>query len=166
MPEAKTAPPPRLRTATNTDAPGIIDLVGRCYAEYPGCVLDVDGEEPELLDPEGAFSAFWVLDRGGEVVGTIGCKIQPAGDGRKLELKKLYLHPDVRGAGWARKLVALIEGYARRHDIGVVELWTDTRFENAHGLYAHLGYTRTGKTRELHDKSNTVEYYFVKELSR
>jgi len=152
----------QLRTATNRDSPGIIDLVGRCFAEYPGCVLDVAGEEPELLDPERAFSSFWVLDRDGKVMGTIGCKIQPV---QRLELKKLYLDPDVRGTGWARRLVALIEDFARQHDIRVVELWTDTRFENAHGLYAHLGYVKTGETRELHDQSNTVEYYFRKDLA-
>lgn len=151
----------RLRAAKNRDAAGIIDLVDRCYAEYPGCVLDVEGEEPELLDPEGAFSAFWVLDRSGRVMGTVGCKL---GQGC-LELKKLYLDPDARGNGWARRMVALVEDFARQHDVPVVELWTDTRFRNAHGLYSHLGYTRTGDTRELHDRSNTVEYHFRKKLT-
>jgi N-acetylglutamate synthase-like GNAT family acetyltransferase len=151
----------QLRHATNRDAPQIIDLVSRCYAEYPGCVLDVDGEEPELLDPEGAFSAFWVLDHAGRVMGTIGCKLGT----QRAELKKLYLDPGVRGKGWARRMVALVEDFARKHDTPLVELWTDTRFENAHGLYAHLGYVRTGQTRELHDQSNTVEYFFRKDLA-
>ena len=162
MPTRREEPALRLRTATNCDSPGIIDLVGRCYAEFPGCVLDVAGEEPELLDPEGAFSGFWVLDRDGKVVGTIGCKVRH----QQLELKKLYLDPDIRGTGWARRLVVLIEDFARQHDIAVVELWTDTRFENAHGLYTHLGYVKTGETRELNDQSNTVEYYFRKDLDR
>lgn len=152
----------QLRAATNGDSPGIIDLVERCYAEYPGCVLDVEGEEPDLLDPEGAFSSFWVLDQDGKVMGTIGCKLQP----RRLELKKLYLDPDVRGKGWARMLVTRVEDFARQHNISLVELWTDTRFENAHGLYTHLGYVKTGETRELEDQSNTVEHYFLKDLGR
>lgn len=150
-----------LRAATKLDSPQIVDLVGRCYAEYPGCVLDVENEEPELLDPEGAFAAFWVLEDSGEILGTVGCKLEA----NKVELKKLYLDPEVRGKGWARRMVALVEGFAREHDVRIVELWTDTRFENAHGLYAHLGYLRSGETRELHDQSNTVEYYFLKTLT-
>jgi hypothetical protein len=58
----------------------------------------------------------------------------------------------------ARRLVSLVEDFSRQHDVPIMELWTDTRFENAHGLYAHLGYTKTDETRELDDKSNTVEY--------
>ena len=154
-----------LRTARNADAPGIIDLVARCYAEYPGCVLDVDGEEPELRHPEGGFSGFWVLERGGRVLGTVAWKVHGADERGPLELKKLYLDPRIRGAGWARKLVDLIEDQARRRGIRLVELWTDTRFEDAHAMYAHLGYTRTGETRELHDRSDTVEYFFRKEVS-
>lgn len=151
----------KLRAATNDDSPKIIDLVGCCYAEYPGCVLDVENEEPELLDPEGAFSAFWVLEDAGRILGTVACKLTPP----RLELKKLYLDPEIRGNGQARRLVALVEDFARQHDISTVELWTDTRFANAHGLYAHLGYHRSGETRELHDRSNTVEYYFAKTLA-
>ncbi len=158
-------PSPRLRLANNSDSPGIIDLVGRCFDEYPGCILDVDGEEADLLDPEGAFSRFWVLHRGGEVVGMIACKIHSDERGRRLELKKLYLDAGIRGAGFARQLVALVEDFAQKHDIHIVDLWTDTRFENAHGMYSHLGYVKSGRMRELHDKSNTVEHHFLKDLS-
>jgi hypothetical protein len=31
-------------------------------------------------------------------------------------------------------------------------------------MYERRGYHRGRKTRELHDKSNTVEYFFCKEL--
>ena len=119
MADAST-PPLRLRLANNQDSPGIIDLVGHCFDEYPGCILDVNGEEADLLDPEGAFSEFWVLDRDGDVVGTIACQVKSDGDNRWLELKKLYLDPSIRGAGWARRLVIRIEDFARRHDIRFV----------------------------------------------
>jgi hypothetical protein len=45
-----------------------------------------------------------------------------------------------------------------------MELWSDTRFLDAHRLYERLGYRRTGRTRELHDLSDTVEYEFDKPL--
>ena len=45
-----------------------------------------------------------------------------------------------------------------------VELWSDTRFADAHRLYERLGYRKSGVTRELHDMSGSVEYHFRKEL--
>jgi len=57
-----------------------------------------------------------------------------------------------------------VEREARRRDAGVVELWSDTRFTDAHRLYERLGYQHTGKTPDLHDLSNTTELRFTKEL--
>jgi putative acetyltransferase len=45
-----------------------------------------------------------------------------------------------------------------------IELWSDTRFLDAHRLYEKRGYVRGPKTRELHDKSKSVEYYYRKAL--
>lgn len=150
----------RLREVRNEDSEGLIRLIGGVYSEYPGCVLDVEREEPFLLSPEGTFDAWWVLDRQGEI---IGCCALCLGDGAA-ELKKLYLRPGVRGSGLARKLTELTETTAREAGATVIELWTDTRFTDAHGFYAHLGYARTGRTRDLHDLSNTTEYHFTKAL--
>jgi hypothetical protein len=38
----------RLRPGRDDDAAGFIDLIAGCWAEYPGCVMDLDGEVPEL----------------------------------------------------------------------------------------------------------------------
>ena len=37
-----------IRRGHNCDADGFIALIGACWAEHPGVVLDVDGELPEL----------------------------------------------------------------------------------------------------------------------
>jgi putative acetyltransferase len=42
--------------------------------------------------------------------------------------------------------------------------WSDTRFTDAHRLYARLGYVRTGDRRDLGDISNSSEYRFEKAL--
>ena len=34
--------------ARDDDAPGIVALIAACWAEYPGCIIDLDGENPEL----------------------------------------------------------------------------------------------------------------------
>jgi putative acetyltransferase len=150
-----------VRPATDTDAAGVIDLIARVFAEYPGCVLDVDREEPELRTPASSFDRFWVVEEEGAVVACIACALH-ADD---VELEKLYVDRPARGRGLARRLVALVEQAAREHGAGLIELWSDTRFTDAHAMYEHLGYERTGRTRDLHDLSNTSEYHFVKRLS-
>ncbi|MHC4135913.1 MAG: GNAT family N-acetyltransferase [Planctomycetota bacterium] len=149
-----------VRPATDDDAEGVIDLIARVFAEYPGCVLDVDREEPELRTPASAFDRFWVVEESGTVVGCIACALH----GAVVELKKLYLDEAARGRGLARQLVQLVEKTAHGHDATLIELWSDTRFTTAHAVYEHLGYARTGRTRDLHDLSNTTEYHFVKHL--
>ncbi|MHC4470836.1 MAG: GNAT family N-acetyltransferase [Planctomycetota bacterium] len=149
----------RLREATDGDSEGVIALVGRVFAEYPGCVLDVDGEEPELRSPASSFDEFWVLEREGEIVGSVGLAVL---DGDRVELKKLYLDESVRGRGLARRLAERVEERARALGAGTIELWSDTRFTAAHGFYERLGYARTGRSRDLNDLSRTTEHHFEK----
>lgn len=159
-------PGPVFRPARDDDATGVIALIARVFTEYPNCVLDVDAEEPELLAPASRFDGFWVVEVAGEVLGCIGCGEPASGPtaDAALELKKLYLDPRLRGRGWGRRLVEWIEAEARRRGYSRVILWTDTRFETAHRVYQRLGYRRTGRTRALHDLSDTVEYHFLKDL--
>jgi putative acetyltransferase len=155
----------RIRDARDADAPGLIALVGACFAEYPGCVLDVDGEIPELRRIESAFREwgghFWVVEdeERSEVIGSIGWV--PA-DGR-VELRKLYVARRVRRRGLGGRLCALVEEAARARGARSVFLWSDTRFVDAHRLYERRGYGR-GPTRELHDRSETVEFCFERSL--
>ena len=149
-----------VRPATDDDAADVIDLIARAFAEYPGCVLDVDREEPELRTPASSFDRFWVVEENGTVVGCIACALH----GDIVELEKLYVDAAVRGRGLARQLVELVENTAHDHGATLIELWSDTRFTTAHAVYEHLGYARTGRTRDLHDLSNTTEYHFTKRV--
>jgi putative acetyltransferase len=150
----------RIRPALDADADGVIALIARVYAEYPGCILDVDREEPALRAPASSFDRFWVVEEGGTVVGCVGCSL-----GQVAQLKKLYLDARIRGRGLGRELIALVEAEAVAHGAKRIELWSDTRFATAHAVYGRCGYRRTGRTRELHDLSNTVEYHFERELT-
>jgi putative acetyltransferase len=58
----------------------------------------------------------------------------------------------------------MVEREAARNSAAFVELWSDTRFLDAHRLYERLGYTRSPHTRELQDLSNSVEFHFLKHL--
>lgn len=161
-----TATDPDIRPARDDDAEGLISLIGSCFSEYPGCVLDVDGEEPELRAVAAAYAgrggAFWVATSGGRVIGSVG--LQPATTSATCELRKLYVDRTARRRGLGARLCRIVEEEARRRGARFVELWSDTRFTDAHRLYVRLGYTRGTGTRELHDRSRSVEYHFRKTL--
>jgi putative acetyltransferase len=152
---------PTLRFARDQDSKGIIALIAACYEEYPPNVLDVDLEEPELRTPATSFEAFWVLeDDAQEIVGCIAlATVEPA---KRIELKKCYVSHHLRGSGWGRRLIETVEAWAAEHAIPEVELWSDTRMTLAHKVYAKLGYVPSGRTRDLHDISRTIEFHFLK----
>jgi putative acetyltransferase len=154
-----------IRDARDDDDWDLVGLVAGCWSEYPGCVLDVHGEEPELLAIASAYDAaggrFWVGEIDGRVEASVG--FVPAG--RRIILKKLYVARRARRQGVGERLVTLVEDEGRARGALEVELWSDTRFDAAHRLYRRLGYERLPETRELHDLSHSVESHFRKVLS-
>ncbi|HVR73830.1 MAG TPA: GNAT family N-acetyltransferase [Planctomycetota bacterium] len=157
---------PALRQALDGDGDALIALIAACYSEYPGCILDVDREEPALRAIATDFGArggrFWVAEEAGKVVGCVGAVPSRAPGG--MELKKLYVAREARRLGLGARLEGMVEAEARARGADHVELWSDTRFLDAHRLYERLGYVRGLATRELHDLSQSVEYYFRKRL--
>ena len=153
-----------LRDARDDDAAQLIELIGAVWDEYPGCVMDVDGEVPELRRIASAHvewkGAFWVAEQAGRLVGCVGWV--PSGEGGGVELHKLYVAAAARRTGLGAQLCARVEG--ARGGLDFVELWSDTRFADAHRLYERRGYLRGPHTRELHDLSGSVEYYYRLDL--
>lgn len=154
-----------LRPARDADGEQIIALIDAAYGEYPGCILDVDGENPELRAPASHYGALggsaWVAEQDGLVVGAAAYR--PV-RGPGLEVQKLYVAATVRRRGLARRLLGLIEEEARRRGAAFIELWSDTRFETAHRLYEALDYRRGAVGRTLSDRSASREYHYRKEL--
>jgi GNAT superfamily N-acetyltransferase len=157
---------PRVRPAVDEDSRDVIGLIGACWSEYPGCVMDVHGECPDLLAPASAYrqagGAFWVaVDLCGTVVATVGWR--PLGLG-VIELERLYVNHRWRRKGVAAALADLVEKTAAEQGAAQVELWSDSRFSDAHRFYQRRGYSRMGPDRELGDLSRTREQHFVKAL--
>lgn len=172
MLDPRTGPSgPRIREARDSDAGGLIQLIGGVYAEYPGCILDVEREEPDLKAISSAYSAkggqFWVAVDGADeaVVGCVGWS--PSSDGPRpgwLELRKLYVARSYRRRGLASVLCGHVEQAARSRSAPGIELWSDTRFEDAHRFYARRGYERLSAVRQLFDLSQSSEYHFIRHL--
>jgi GNAT superfamily N-acetyltransferase len=155
-----------VRQVRDEDSMPIIDLIGTTWAEYPGCVLDVDGEEPWMRAPATYYAEhggmFWVaVGADGALHGCVGCREVAAGT---FELKSLYVAAAGRRGGLGAGLVRLVEETAVDGGAGRMVLWSDGRFIDAHRLYTRLGYQPTGESRELNDLSNTTEFGFAKEL--
>jgi len=160
-----------IRGARDEDALDLIELIGSVFGEYSNCVLDVDGEMPELRGIASWASehagAFWVAEAPSRLgvtpalVGVAGYSV--AGSG--IELKKLYVHRRARVGGLGGKLLSVVEQAAHERTASFIELWSDTRFVTAHAFYQRRGYVKRPQTRSLHDKSNSVELYFKKVLA-
>lgn len=156
-----------LRPAQNADADGLIALIGGCFAEYPGCVMDVDGELPELRAIADHFARrggrFWVGEAADDAIVACG-GVAPTDNPRVAELLKLYVRADHRGRGLAGQLIDLIAQAAVRMGAWHLILWTDTRFTTAHRVYERRGFARQAETRALNDKSDTVEFHYARSL--
>jgi putative acetyltransferase len=157
---------PTVRLAVDTDADDLVALVGSCFSEYEGCVLETEHEMPHLLRVASHFAAAdgraWVAEADGSVVGSVACR--PVRSGVGLELQMLYVMAPWRRLGLGSRFVDLVESETRRRGQSSLELWSDTRFLDAHRLYRSLGFEQLPDVRELHDLSATREYRFRKSL--
>jgi GNAT superfamily N-acetyltransferase len=155
-----------IRAARDADAAAIVDLVGTCWREYPGCVVDIEGEAPELFaiatHASGRGGAAWVAENDGAVIG-LAC-VWPAQDGA-WDVAKLYVAAAHRGSGVAHRLIDAAEQFARANGGTRARLWSDTRFDRAHRFYEKRCYVRAGGIRALADKSHSIEFGYAKPLT-
>ncbi len=144
-----------LRPGRDEDAPAFIALIERCWADYPNCPLDVDGEAPELRALATYYrdrgGALWIAGCGDGMVATA-----PLGNGA-WEICRVYVHPDQHGTGLGATLLRTAEAHAVAAGATELTLWSDTRFHRAHRFYQKHGYGRTSDRRALHDLADTIE---------
>src|ERR1700675_1518320 len=153
-----------LSPATRADAPGVIALVGRVYAEY-GFIYDPAIEVPDLLRFDAHYGpprgAFLVGRQASRIVGSVGVERI---DGDSAELHRLYLDADLRGRGTGRALVDAVLGWCRAQAVSRLVLWSDTRFDRAHRLYTRMGFRPAGERVLPGDVNQTREYRFERSV--
>ncbi|MDX1511044.1 MAG: GNAT family N-acetyltransferase [Nitriliruptorales bacterium] len=154
-----------LRPMAAEDVEAMIGLVDAAFREYPGCILDLEGFDADLPELPARLRAAggdgWVVEDAGRVVAMVGWAPVDAVTG---ELKRLYVDLAVRRRGIGAALIELVVDAVRSSGRERVELFSDSRFEDAHRLYERSGFIRQPETRELHDPSNTTEMHFVRDL--
>ncbi|HWL79892.1 MAG TPA: GNAT family N-acetyltransferase [Roseomonas sp.] len=153
-----------IRPGRDEDEAQYIRLIGDAWAEYPNCILDVDGEVPELRALASYFAkaggAVWAGEADGRLAGMVATR--PLGSDRAWEICKMYVEKAQRGTGLAHALISRAEEHARQHGAERMVLWTDTRFEAAHRFYEKRGYVRAGSIRILDDISKSLEFRYAK----
>jgi GNAT superfamily N-acetyltransferase len=103
--------------------------------------LELDGPsmpaagQTELSPPGGAFIVG--LDAAGRPVCCGGVKRL---DDRRCEIKKMYVVPEWRGKGVARRLLHELEDRARGLGYAIARLDTGPKQQSARGLYEDEGY--------------------------
>lgn len=158
---------PGLRPVADSDAAALQALVGGCFAEYENCVLELDGLDAWMHAPAAGYATkrgglFVLPNPAGGLLGSAGW--QPGTDGGAIELKTMYVSARARRGGVGSALLGVIERVARTSGARRVELWTDTRFLEAHRFYESVGYVRQPGSRELHDVSQTTEIPYTRGL--
>jgi len=160
-----TAEPLPITPASSADAHGVIALIGRVFAEY-GFVYDAAVEVPDLLAFDCHYAppagAFYVVRRAGIIVGSVG--VERLGPD-VAELHRLYVDADLRGRGTGRALVEVVLAWCRAEGIRHLILWSDTRFDRAHRLYAGMGFRQTGERTLPGDLNQSREYRFERPVS-
>jgi len=142
---------------------GVLRLIGGVFAEY-GLTFDPLGYDVDLTRIHDEYVSrggeFWVLEHEGVVHGTVA--VVPV-SAVAVEIKRVYVHPALRGQGVGRRLVEHAIGWAAGRGHHHITLWSDVKFATSHRMYERLGFVRTGM-RDCDDLDRSCEYGFEKRL--
>lgn len=109
------------------------------------------GYNVEKLIAQGV--AFFVLRDDGVAAACGGVQLFDADYG---ELKRMFVRPQFRGRGFARRILDQLAAYARERGVGVLRLETGVHQHEAIGLYASWGFGRIGPFGDYTDDPLSV----------
>ncbi len=134
--------PYRIRSWQPGDRAAVLALITAVLAEYD-LTCEPEDSDRDALEVEACYwepsGEFWVVEADGALVGTVGYRPTVRGQ-RAVELRKMYLLPQVRGQGLGRYLLTTVESAIQRR--GFDEIWLETAsvLKEAVGLYEASGY--------------------------
>lgn len=167
-----------VRPARLEDAPAVQHVIRTVYEEY-GWPWDPGDYHRDLIEFEANYltpeSDFFVAEVDGEVVGAGGLVVHetvpgtPATEvwhegvkriaGTDCEVVRLYLLAEHRGKGLGKALNGAVVSAARARHRKAMEIWSDKRLVEAHGLYQSVGARLVGD-RLCHDPDQSPEWGF------
>lgn len=106
---------------------------------------------------DAARGCFLLARRGGQAV---GCGELKALDAETGEIKRMWVAPEARGIGLARRLLDALEEQARGFGMRRVRLDTNRTLEEARALYRKAGYREIGR----YNDNTYADFFFEKVL--
>jgi GNAT superfamily N-acetyltransferase len=154
---------------TAYDAPEIVALIQAYAAEVidretaAGRTLDMsqmagtaaDARSEQMSPPHGLFLAAAVDDH---VVGCGGVRVQ---DGGLCEIKRMFVAPQARGQGIAKRLLAALEEAALEMGCHTAQLDTRSVLVEARTMYLAAGYVEV----ERYNDNPFAQHWFSKKLA-
>lgn len=129
-----------IRRAEARDAEGLARCIEAAYAHYAARIDDLlplsEGCAEEIAE-----HLVWLAESGGAVAA--GLVLMPS-DGFML-LANVAVHPDRRGAGLGRQLLALAESEAAARGYAELRLTTHAAMPETIGLYLRNGWRELGR---------------------
>jgi putative acetyltransferase len=121
--------------------PEILELFDHSDS-YAASLYPAEGRYPVDTDYlAGPAVRFFVARNGAAAVGCGAIVIAPDGTA---EIKRVVVHPEARGLGIGRRLMAAIEAAARHEGVSTLLLETGPRSQEALALYRRCGYRDRG----------------------
>jgi putative acetyltransferase len=109
---------------------------------------------------------FWVAVENERIVGMFG--LEPSGDSA-MELRRMYVDPDLRRRGIARRMLEFAEQQCRRRNRPRLDLSTSELQQEALAFYENAGYVRVREEVAVAASNKTLgggirRYHFTKVL--
>ena len=122
---------------------GLIDVLQQDFVVRYGGPDAAVVDPAQFRPPEGLFLVGF--DEDGTAVAMGGYRVLPAGSSPTgpgtAEIKRMWVHPDARGRGYARAVLARLEAEAAAAGLRTLVLNTGPQQPEAIALYLSSGYT-------------------------
>ncbi|NNE98771.1 MAG: GNAT family N-acetyltransferase [Pyrinomonadaceae bacterium] len=147
-----------VRTATNDDCENVRNLVFGILREYglepapEGIDRDLDDIEANYINRGGLFEVL--ENKEGKLLGTVG--LYPFDEGR-IELRKMYFLPEIRGKGLGGKILKRMIEASKKKGYRQIILETASVLKEAIGLYKKFGFI---EAHEKHTPRCDQSFYF------
>lgn len=150
-----------IRPATTPDDLAAVRQLCWDYRAHLNAVSDIDAQITETFYPVPKYTAL--MDRleaeharptGIILLATLnnkpaGCAMTHALDDQSSEIKRLFVTPEARGHGIARKLVTACMEQARSDAFTRILLDTSVTLAPARALYANMGFSERGPYQDI-----------------
>ena len=154
-----------IRPIETRDDAAMAAVIRTVMPEFGACGQGFAINDPEVDWMSRAYaeprSAYFVVERGGVVLGGGGIAPLEGGDEGVCELRKMYFLPALRGAGAGEALMARCLAAARRFGFAQCYLETLTGMNAAMRLYERTGFRRVPEPMGATGHSGCNTFYLL-----